>query len=212
MEQRKNGQDLSLGHFHFCWTFFFFKLNCFICFVSQVALSFQKCNPSLHWRIVICIRKGFTKILQTGQNMSGVQNYQQKLLTGDPEWFHGPMDLKMLDLFNVTCTSAMYDVNLTICSYVFSNKNYSLQCMLAVLLLPICSPVRPLKANKSNPLLQAGLTPKLDEVAYGLVQESFENPQGWGFYNTYRQPFPVLNHTYFQLKFFSCNCWLVLSL
>lgn len=57
----------------------------------------------------------------------------------------------------------MYEVNLIICSYVFCNKKHSFQYMLAVLLLLICSAVRPLKAIKSN--LREGLTPKLGQVA-----------------------------------------------
>lgn len=58
--------------------------------------------------------------------MRGAQDYQQMVLTGDPEWFHEPTDMKMLDLFNVTCTSAMYEAN-NILRYVFCEKNYSLQ-------------------------------------------------------------------------------------
>lgn len=94
--------------------------------------------------------------------MSGAQDYQQMLQRGDPGRFCGLMDLKMLGLFNVICTSAMYEVTI-ISSYVFCNTDYSFWFMLADLLLHICSHVRPLKDIKSNLLFQAGLTPKLGQ-------------------------------------------------
>jgi len=74
MGKRKIGQDLSSGH-SFIFVELFLKLNCFLYFIPQVALSFQKCILSLHLRVVICIRIGFIKILQTDRNMSGAQDY-----------------------------------------------------------------------------------------------------------------------------------------
>lgn len=73
------------------------------------------------------------------------------------------MDMKVLDLFNVTCTSAIYEANNILC-YVFCEKNYSLQFVSSSTAL-VCSPVRPPKAIKSNLLFQAGLTPKMDRMA-----------------------------------------------
>lgn len=158
----------------------------------------QKTHRHIHCSLNI----SFTKPNYTGKDNS----IAETTVTKCSKCFHGPMDLRMLDLFHGTCTSAMYEVNLIMRSSVFCNKNYCLPFMLAVLLLLICSAARRLKTIKSNLLLQAGLTPKLHQAAYGLVQESFQNPRGWGFHNLYRQPFAVLNHTYFQFKFFICNC------